>query len=296
MENKFQNIIDNRIALSNLDKYAAIIGSHPSKGARSPLLWNSAFKEHKLNYSMVPLDVLKEKLPKLLDKLNLDKSFIGGAITTPHKTDVAKWLGKNVTDEAYKIGAVNCLFRGKDGNLSGTNTDGEGSVKALTEQIGEFKNKNILILGFGGAGKAVSVYFSYSTEKGDIYVSTRKQNDTIYINKLKNSIWIDWSKKEKLLNKIDIVINCTSIGFGDQEQLSPLGIEDLQKIKKNGFIYDIIYQPERSVLLKNAHKIGLKTLNGSKMNFIQAVLAFNYALPHIKNKSLTFEAMKKILN
>ena len=50
MENKFQNIIDNRIALSNLDKYAAIIGSHPSKGARSPLLWNSAFKEHKLNH------------------------------------------------------------------------------------------------------------------------------------------------------------------------------------------------------------------------------------------------------
>ena len=65
MENKFQNIIDNRIALSNLDKYAAIIGSHPSKGARSPLLWNSAFKEHKLNYSMVPLDVFKGKATKI---------------------------------------------------------------------------------------------------------------------------------------------------------------------------------------------------------------------------------------
>ena len=66
MENSFNNIINNNVNFNNLDKFAAIIGSQPSKGARSPILWNSAFKNHGLNYLMVPLDVEKDNLFKLL--------------------------------------------------------------------------------------------------------------------------------------------------------------------------------------------------------------------------------------
>ena len=75
MKNNFNKIINNNVSLNNLDKFAAIIGSQPSKGARSPILWNSAFKAHDLNYLMVPLDVEKDNLLRLLDSLNYDKNF-----------------------------------------------------------------------------------------------------------------------------------------------------------------------------------------------------------------------------
>ena len=128
MGNSFSKIINNKVSLNNLDKFAAIIGSQPSKGARSPILWNSAFKAHGLNYLMIPLDVEKNNLFRLLDNLNYDKNFIGGAITTPHKISVAEWLGNKITKESEKIGAVNCLYRNEKGELTGTNTDGEAAT------------------------------------------------------------------------------------------------------------------------------------------------------------------------
>ena len=131
MKNSFNKLVNNKVDLNNLKKFAAIIGSQPSKGARSPILWNSAFKKHGLNYLMVPLDVEKDNLFKLLDKLNFNKNFIGGSITTPHKVSVADWLGNKISKEAAKIGAVNCLYRNEKEELIGTNTDGEAAVKSF---------------------------------------------------------------------------------------------------------------------------------------------------------------------
>lgn len=269
-----KSLIENKIDISSLDKYAAIIGANPSNGARSPKLWNAMFKHSSLNYSMIPLDVTKDKIIELLESLNQDRKFIGGAIAVPYKETVAQWLGKNITLEAKKIGAVNCLYRGASGDLYGTNTDGEASLIAFENKFGSIDSKKILIFGLGGAGKAVAAYFSSKSEK--VIIATR--SEMMYYAKKIGANWVNWSQIDTLVTKQDVIINCTSIGFGSQENLSPLSKEQVEKLAKSTIIYDIIYQPLETNLLSMSKYQGLSTLNGLSMNLEQAVLAYQYAV------------------
>ena len=269
-----KSLIENKIDISSLDKYAAIIGANPSNGARSPKLWNAMFKHSSLNYSMIPLDVTKDKIVELLDSLNQDRKFIGGAIAVPYKETVAQWLGKNITLEAKKIGAINCLYRGASGDLYGTNTDGEASLIAFENKFGLIDSKKILIFGLGGAGKAVAAYFSSKSEK--VIIATR--SEMMYYAKKIGANWVNWSQIDTLVTKQDVIINCTSIGFGSQESLSPLSKEQVEKLTKSTIIYDIIYQPLETNFLSMSKYQGLSTLNGLSMNLEQAVLAYQYAV------------------
>ena len=88
-------------------KYAAIIGKNPSKGARSPKLWNKVFSYYNHPIKMIPLDVEEKNLENIIQKLELDDNFIGGAITNPYKELVLKYINNNCSDEAAKIGAIN---------------------------------------------------------------------------------------------------------------------------------------------------------------------------------------------
>ena len=135
---RIKKLITNKINYLPFDNYTVIIGSSPSKGARSPSLWNAAFKGYKVENHMIPLDVSHDRLFKLLNALEKDKNFIGGCVTIPHKETVFKWLKGNVTSTSKKIGAVNCLFRDKKGKLKGTNTDGEAALKSFKNKFPNF--------------------------------------------------------------------------------------------------------------------------------------------------------------
>ena len=98
---ELKKLILNEFDGSSLDKFAVIIGSNPSKTARSPLLWNSAFKAHGLNMRMLPMDIEKN-LEKVIDVLSNSKKFIGGSVTIPFKNDLSNILKKNFSKEAKK--------------------------------------------------------------------------------------------------------------------------------------------------------------------------------------------------
>ncbi len=268
-------------------KYAAIIGINPSKGARSPILWNRAFKYFDHEIRMKPIDVKEDKINDLFEKLNEDKDFIGGAIAFPYKEIIAKLLGNNLTKEAKKIGAVNCLYRNKDNQLFGTNTDGEAAVQSYKNNFGSIGKKKILIIGLGGAGKAVSTYFSYSSNKS-IICASRKTKDLNFCKRIKSE-WIQLNEINKVLNEVDIIVNCTSLGSIINLGMSPIDKSLIEKINKNTVIFDIIYDPNETELIKDAKKNNLKTLNGYEMNYIQAVLAFYKASPKPKD----FENIKR---
>jgi shikimate dehydrogenase len=272
------SLIENKVNIAHLDKYAAIIGENPSNGARSPKLWNAVFEDNGLNFAMIPIDVKKNKILDLMDNLSNDNYFIGGAIAVPYKEVIAKWLGDSLTPEAQKIGAVNCLFRDENGKLKGTNTDGEASLISYINKFGPLESKSVLIMGIGGAGKAVSSYFSTNTKSTTIV--SRSNKGKAFAKKI-NADWTDWSQMNNIINKIDIVINCTSIGFGDQELKSPLDDKQMLTLKASTIIFDIIYQPLETKLLKIAKNFGLSSLNGLDMNLEQAVLAYRYALKPI---------------
>jgi shikimate dehydrogenase len=281
------SLIENQIDTSHLDQYAAIIGEYPSKGARSPKLWNAVFESEKRNCKMLPLDVKKENIINLLNDLNNDKEFIGGAIAVPYKEVVAKWLGDNITPEAKKIGAVNCLYRNSEGVLHGTNTDGEASLVTFKDKFGSLENKSVMVLGVGGAGKAVASYFS-SNSKSTIIISRSEEGK--YFSRKINAKWAKWEQIDDFISAVDVVVNCTSVGFSDQQIDSPLSNIQVGKIKKGAIVFDIIYQPLNTKLLQYAKDVGISAINGLKMNLEQAVLAYAYC-----NSGILLTKIRKIM-
>jgi len=290
---EISRLIENEFKIEGLEKFAVIIGLNPSKTARSPLLWNAAFKANKLNISMLPLDVEKRNLAKVLEILAYSNKFIGGSVTIPYKTDVATFLGDNLTEEAKSIGAINCIFKDEKNKMIGTNTDGEASLISFKKKFGEIKNKNILILGLGGAGKAVLSYFLKELVNGKMYITSLNENKFKFYKNYKNINFVKWSEKESVMNDLDIIINCTSLGFDSNIEKTPISSTQLEKLKKTCIVYDIIYNPKKTIFLELSEKTGLKTFNGLEMNLLQAVIAFNYAVK-LNNNDLTEKAMKGI--
>ncbi len=290
---KICSLISNSITnLENTEKYAAIIGENPSSGARSPKLWDAAFKDNKIDAVMHPFDVTRDNLNDVLVEISSDNNFIGGAVAVPYKTEIALWLGeKNLTKEAHNIGAVNCIFKDENGILKGTNTDGAAALKCLENQLNNLKNKSIIQLGCGGAGRAVAAYIAGNSIKLDIAARYRTEIDDF--TKKINASLLDWNNFVYQLDDYDVIINTTSIGFQNIND-SPLEQKDIKKLRKNKFFYDIIYDPCPSKLLLMAKASGHDILDGLSMNLEQAILGFDYATKGISDISVTSASMQKV--
>jgi shikimate dehydrogenase len=233
------NLIENKINdLNQTENYVAIFGLSPSKGARSPKLWNAAFDGLKISGYMYPFDVLPNNLGKLIDKLRLDNRFLGGSVAVPYKTNILKYLD-GIEEEAETIGAVNCIYRDSNGKLIGTNTDGAGALWSLQSVYGNIIGTKVLILGAGGAAAAVAAYVGKAIGKnGKLLIANRNDKKTEELTQKLINICeatpINWPVNYDNVRDIDIIINCTSIGFdaplNDQngyytlKYYSPLGI------------------------------------------------------------------------
>lgn len=314
-------IENNILDFDNTEYFAAILGETPSKGARSPILWNAVFENYNMDAKMYPMDVASEKLESVLQLLKEDKRFIGGAVTMPYKIDIIPFLDR-LEPQAEIIGAVNCLYK-KGDEIVGANTDGAGALWSLEKIVGSsFSGQSILIIGTGGAGNAVAVYMAEAVgSDGRIVLANRTKDSALKLaarleNMTNVEIISQWPVTGNDLDNVDILINCTSLGFEtgietsegfySQKFFSPLGVVkkasfipnnlcgekeffnsyfrlikmninktmELLSPLKDMVVFDIIYQPEKTVLLYFAELAGLKVLNGLTMNLEQAVIAF----------------------
>jgi shikimate dehydrogenase len=282
-----KKLISNKIIKNNFYKnYSLIIGKNPSRGARSPLLWNAAYKKHGIKAKMYPADVSKKNIKKLIKALYLDKNFLAAVVTNPYKEIVYRMLKKNSSILAKRIGAINCIYR-KQNDFYTTNTDAEASFLAIKNKISLKKKNVILILGFGGVGKAVMMAFKTFLKNSKIYVVTRKNN-----NKYQGINFIKQDQLNAIFKDITICINCTVLGSKIKKKRSPLNLKQIKKLKKTTLIFDVIYNPRLTLFLKLSKKIKLQITNGIQMNLLQAVLAFNLANKFSKNNSKTFLAMR----
>ena len=305
---KLLDLLDNEIIL-DYKEYSAIIGESPSRGARSPVLWNKCFERLNIQNRMYPFDVKEENLDTLLNFLNADTNFKGGAIAVPYKELVANWLiakgSAYISKEASSIGAVNSIFRSKKGHLVGTNTDGEAALKSLSA-LNTFNNPKILIVGIGGAGKAVTAFLTKLTLSKNLYLSSRSiEKERKFLERIDANI-IDWPLSESEISGMNIVVNCTTLGshlktlekgksvscvnktiFGSSEKT----FRALDAMRDDSIIFDIIYDPSPTKLLRIAQDIGLKTLDGSEMNLEQAVIAFSLA----NNKQENLEEIRSLM-
>lgn len=285
---EIQRLAENKIVLRKKN-YAVIIGSNPSRTARSPFIWNFFFKETKQDIEMISIDAKKKNIKKILTILEKDKNFKGGCVTIPFKEIVFKeLLKKKAVDKVTKnIGAVNCLYK-KNNRVFGTNTDGDAGLRVFKKKFRNVKNKKCLILGFGGVGKAIMAYFSlYLNQK--IIISSRKNLNKKIIKK-NNIEFVKWDKISNIISKIDIIINCTSLGF-DKNKLSPINAKLFKIIKNDTYFFDVIYNPLETKFLKLARFKSKYILNGLEMNKLQAILAIKKVL----NDRMSLEKIKKIL-
>ena len=272
---KLNKLIENKIDFEFNKNFVTIIGSSPSKGARSPILWNTAYKNNAKDISMFPIDCSDENLDQVLDLLFSNEFFLGSAVTTPFKEKVCNNKSLKLTNETKMIGAANCIFK-KNKHFLATNTDGEAAINSLKSKYPIIGDKKIMVLGTGGTAKAVIAFLLNSVLKNNILNFGRsKENLDIMYSKF-GCLTYDWPSINDHLNEIDIIINCTSVGWGEYTGTTPISEEDLIKLKKNTYIFEVIYDPPQTKLIKICKKLGLNTLNGLEMNLDQAAIAYCY--------------------
>jgi len=277
MIDELEKLVENDLNVFSLDYFSVILGINPSKGARSPLLWNKVYLRERKNIKMVPLDVRPENIKAVFELLECNPKCLGGAIAVPYKETIFKLIEHQLPENVKQIGAVNCFYRQRKGSknkFTGTNTDGEAALDPIYNVIND-RPITVAVLGFGGAGKAIlSFLLKYSHKENNFYLFNRTKPRKIDVNiefKLLNV-----SNLVEKMPSIDLLINTTSVGSSLSKKQSPVPLELISKIKKSAIVYDIIYEPKYTELLERANKLGLKTINGLRMNMIQAVLAYGY--------------------
>ena len=287
-----------------MKNYTLILGESPSKGARSPILWNKTYEQLNIDQKMYPKDITPDDFDNEIVKIFNDKFYLGGAVAVPFKEKIINYTAnKNEIISGPK--AVNCLVR-KEDKLFGYNTDGLATSNILDKSVKKEEVEQIIIFGTGGMGKAVISEVSDKYTDAEIFVVNRDLDYFFYRNG-------QLEKTKKKINKKlnSVLINCSSAGFFNEIEIGKTNnkvltahnyfvkstdkynvlrdcIIKLQSFKNILFILDVIYQPEKTILLTAAEYLGILNQNGLEINLLQAAIGFN-----IINKK---EKLSNILN
>ena len=213
MNDKLAELVENDLSLFSLDYFSVILGINPSKGARSPLLWNKVYEREEKNIKMIPLDVRPENIKAVFELLEYNPKCLGGAIAVPYKETIFKFIEDRLPENIKQIGAINCFYRQKKDSknkFTGTNTDGEAALDPIQKILND-RPITVAVLGFGGAGKAIlSFLVEYSHKENKIYLFNRTKPSKIDSNiefKLLNA-----DNLGEKIQSIDLLINTTSVG------------------------------------------------------------------------------------
>ena len=245
---------------------------HPVEHSFSPPMHNAAFKALGMDYAYVAFDVNPEDVKLAIegaDALNIK----GFNVTIPHKIEVMKYLDE-LDEVARLIGAVNTIdFK----NLKGYNTDGIGAIKAIEEVTG-VKDKNVVVAGAGGASRAISFYLAkYGAESLTILNRNADKAQNLAMDVL-NSDLIDNVKYDSIseiktcLKDADILIDTTPLGMDPHVDDEP--IVRSEYMHEDLVVFDAVYNPNETALLKEAIKAGAKPVYGIKMLLYQGAESF----------------------
>ena len=240
-----RKVVTNELPARLPSVVAFIVGANPSKGARSPKLWNAAFAALGIDGEMFPLDVTKQNLAALLQILEGVSRVVGAAVAAPYKADLARLLGDRLVPAAKHCGSINLLSRiGGDGAggtpasapasavslpavpasaalFFGSNTDGIAAVESLREIRPDFAKSNVLVLGCGGTGRAVIASLLNEVKLANLSVAVRSERHRAWLNSLGvRQVPADLNGVD--LASFGVVVNCTTVGWGDQANASPL--------------------------------------------------------------------------
>lgn len=249
----------------------ALIG-HPVGHSLSPAMHNDMFRALGLPHYYQAFDVNSSNLKEALRGMRA-LGVAGFNITVPHKVAVLEELDE-VDEEAGQIGAVNTV-KNENGRLIGYNTDGKGYLEGLINIIGHtLSEKNVLMIGAGGAAKGVAVSLSrHGVKQLDLTNRTLDKAEKLseICRRHVPSKVIDFDKAQTELACYDVIINTTPAGMSPNVEAMPLPV---RHIKAGTIMSDLIYNPLKTKWLSEGEKLGAVADNGISMFIGQGALAF----------------------
>ena len=266
-------------------KILCVIG-HPVEHSMSPTMWNPALQELELDYVYVAFDVHPDSLEKAINGIR-SLGITGVNVTIPHKKAVIKYI--DVVDPiALKIGAINTI-KNEEGILKARNTDAGGAKKSLLDMGFDISGKDILILGSGGVSRALAYILAEEANK-IVLTDLIEERATSVASEIRDNMKVDIEGKlnnkdniEEYIKKTDILINATPIGMYPKVDETPIS-KDL--LHDDLFVFDVVYNPLETRLMKEAAETGCVTLGGLDMLVNQGILAFEWWLNKKPNKDL----------
>ncbi len=264
-------------------KLVAVIGN-PVSHSMSPAMHNAAFRHLGLNYVYLAFKV--ENLKAAVQAMR-ELGFEGYSVTIPHKQNIIKYLDR-IDPLAAKIGAVNTVVNSR-GLLIGYNTDAIGAIESLKAKTSLTK-KRIALLGAGGAARAVA--FALLAEKAELKIFNRTFEKS---KSLAKSVGCGYAGLDELFSfNPEIIINATSVGMHPNPKASPL---DKAILKKGTIVFDMVYNPVETLLLKQARASGCETISGIEMLLAQGAKQFKLwtgkDAPFDVMRSAVLEGVKK---
>ena len=262
----------------------------------SPKMHTAAFKKSGFkNYNYIPLPVQPGKLMLAVDGLK-GLEFRGCNVTIPHKTAILKHLDA-IDADAMIIGAVNTVVN-DGGMLTGYNTDVTGFLAALSNANFLPEECNAVILGAGGAARAI-LWGLCKRRAGLITIGARNPHkakvladDFAPYGEIETMDWMSEDFKE-VMQTADILINTTPLGmFPNVDAMPPV---DISLLPEGALVYDIVYNPSETKLLKTARELGYPTLNGLSMLLLQGKESYRLFTGVLPDETTMMNVIKKEL-
>lgn len=236
----------------------------------SPLIHNAAFQQLELNKVYVPFRVPEEHLEEFCDSCE-ELGIRGLSVTIPHKQAIMAHVS-NVESSAREIGAVNTVLF-KDGERQGYNTDYHAAMDSILAGIGETEGGNslggrlVLLLGAGGVARAIA--YGLKARDADVVISNRNESRAKELAQHLGCRWVDWTSRHSI--KPGLLVNCTPVGMHPNVNESPF---HRHYLRRQMVVFDTVYNPEQTLLIKEAREHGCRTVTGVDMFVRQAALQF----------------------
>lgn len=272
-------------------QFCGVIGN-PVEHSLSPAIHNAAFQKLGLNfvYLAFRVDVIGDAI-KGLKALG---GFRGASVTIPHKVSVVPFLD-DIEATAKQIGAVNTILA-VDGKLTGYNTDATGAFRALREGGAPLKNESVVMLGSGGAARAIA--FALAAESGIsslnlLGIEEKERKALAEDLRTKTSMkvvdaYLDETTLKAVLPHARVLIHCTPIGMAPKVGKSCV---PAMLLHRGLTVMDIVYNPRDTQLLNDAHAAGCRTIRGLEMFLHQAAAQFELWT----NKPAPIDVMRTVL-
>lgn len=277
-------------ALNRESNVYAVIGD-PIGHSFSPLVHNAALREQNINAVYIPFRVPKSHLKRFLTDAPL-LGIRGLSVTIPHKENALRVVTR-LDRAAREIGAVNTIVFENNG-MTGYNTDCRAAMDSLAQVMPKAADEDglqgvdCLVLGAGGAARAIAYGLKRRGAKITIASRTREKADAL--GESLDCKSVEWSARHQVA--FDVLVNCTPVGMHPDVDESPF---ERHHLKPSQVVFDTVYNPETTLLVKNARSQSCKVVTGMEMFVRQAALQFKLFTGHTAPIDLMRDTVRRAI-